>query len=48
MAEDTADRVVIPHATGSHEHSALLVDEHGCLGTFTRLPSLYPWPEEQL
>lgn len=35
----------VAHAGGSHEHSDFITNADGT-GSFARLPSLYPWPDE--
>ena len=35
----------IAHANGSHEHSGVRFNDDGTPAGFTRLTSLYPWPE---
>lgn len=36
----------IAHANGSHEHSGVVYDDTGRPRGFTRLESLYPWPDQ--
>ena len=35
----------IAHANGSHEHSEIQFNEDGTPRGFSRVPTLYPWPE---
>lgn len=35
----------IAHANGSHEHSEFQFNEDGTPRGFSRVPTLYPWPE---